>query len=533
MRIILRVALVVLLLAPLRSFAAGGTCPTSAPSGITSCYFVDYSGGSDANAGTSESSPWQHAPGMNGCSGSCSATTPKPGNGFILRGGVTWPNAALGWYWIWSGTGTTASPGCTGSGCIYIGVDPTWYSGSSWTRPVLNAGGTTIASHTGPTNTLFGCYCNYLVVDNLELTGLYWSGIPTYGGSANIALAGGSPGIGTNDTFEHLYIHGWSHGSHPGTSENPCGFVGDTGDPNNNVNTILEYSVISGADTDKASCSEVFGSPPYIEYNVFEYGSSAMVIDSPVTVHDNIVQNVVSSFDTTAHENALEENFSQTTTVYNNVFRHIGAGALTLWLAPDNGYTAYAFNNVIYDTDSNNVIDLAASLKTSPSGRDVLWNNTIECGPDSNPNAVCVANISSQVTGVSLENNHFITNASSYWSTNGVTPTLATNVLQTQSTAGKQGYVSTSPYAFSPTQPYPLNATPGHGTSASAICSASGAKLCAGDTTYGVAYNTSNHTVTSPARSSRSWGNPPDVGAYSQLRPAPAQNPTAVIEKTP
>lgn len=495
----------------------GGACPASAPSGITQCFYADYVNGSDSNAGTSESAPLQHLPGMTGCAKNCSAITPSAGEGFILRGGITWPNASLGWYWIWSGTGTTSSPGCTGPGCIYIGVDPTWYSGSAWARPILNAGGTTVASTSGSINTIFGCYCNYIVFDNIELTGLYWSGTPSYGSSVNIGLTGGDPGIGTNDTFEHLYIHGWSHGtSASGTVESPCGFDGDTGDPNNNANTILEYSVISGADTDKASCNgAVFGSPPYIAYNVFEYVASAMVIDSPVAVHDNIIQNVVTSFDSTAHENALEENFSQNTLVYNNVFRHIGSGSLTLWLAPDSGYTAYVFNNVIYDTDVGNVIDLAASLKTGTSGKVVFWNNTVECGQDSAPDAVCVANINSALTAVTLQNNHFITNIGSYWSTNGPTPLLGNNLLQTKSVANGQGYTSSQVYAFSPTAAYPTNSTPGQGSSATSLCSASGVTACSSDTTYGVVYNTTNHTVSTPGRTSSAWKNPPDIGAYS------------------
>lgn len=512
-----------------KAFAStGGSCPSSVPSGIAQCYYADFVSGSDSNSGTSESSPWKHLPGMQGCSGNCSSNTPAAGEGYILKGGVTWTSAALEWRWIWGGSGSTSSVGCTGSGCIYVGVDPNWYAGTSWSRPVLSGGGGALSSGSilmsieGPVN--------YVILDNLEFTGLYWSGVPSYGSGANLTLPGGSPGEGMNLQLEHLYIHGWSHGSAgSGTVENPCGIVGDTGEPNNNAGSILEYSVISGADTARDSCSLVFGGPPYIAYNVLEYGSSAMVIDGPVTVHDNIIQNVVTSFDSSAHENALEENFSQNTTVYNNVFRHIGTGSLTLWLAPDQGYTAYAFNNVIYDTDVNNVIDLAGSIRTSATGTDVLWNNTVECGPDSNPNAVCVANISSAVASVILQNNHFITNAGAYWSTHGPTPQLSNNVLQTQSAAASQGYTSAESYAFSPTQAYPQNATPAQGTSATTLCSQAGVTACSSDATYGVTYNASTHTVTTPGRTSLSWKTPPDIGAYTLgAGPAAPQNLTGV-----
>jgi hypothetical protein len=68
-----------------------GACPATVPSGITTCYYADYTNGSDSNAGTSESAPLQHFPGMTGCAKNCSALNPSSGQGFILRGGITWP----------------------------------------------------------------------------------------------------------------------------------------------------------------------------------------------------------------------------------------------------------------------------------------------------------------------------------------------------------------------------------------------------------------------------------------------------------
>ena len=84
------------------------------------CFYVDYASGSDSNSGTSEASPWQHAPGMQGCSSRCAATTPQADDYYILKGGVTWPNSALPWVFHWSGS---ASHG------IFLGVDPSWLRG--------------------------------------------------------------------------------------------------------------------------------------------------------------------------------------------------------------------------------------------------------------------------------------------------------------------------------------------------------------------------------------------------------------------
>jgi hypothetical protein len=506
-------------------------------------YYIDYSSGSDSSNGTSKASPWQHAPGMTGCAASCAAASPKPGDSVILKGGVTWPNPALGWDWTWSGSSSTAPQGCTGTGCIYIGVDQTWYTGSAWARPILNAGGTAVATTAAGQNVIFRCYCNYVQIDNIELTGLYWTGNPSYGSSVNFVIPSGSPGIGANVEVEHIYIHGWSHNTYAsGTSEHTCALVGDTGIPNNNVNSWFHDSVVSGADTAENSCAAVFGGPPYISNNVFEYLTSCMIVNGSVAIHDNICQNLMSSFDPTAHLNGLENNASYSIAIYNNVFRHMASGALTIWSAPDQGYTSYIFNNVVYDTDVSNILDLAPPVANNgcpqnssyclQGGTEIVFNNTIECGPDSNPNAVCAANISAAAAAVTLQNNHFITNAGSYWSTNGVTPTLVKNILQTKSTANGQGYNSAQTYGFSPTMPYSQDATPGQGATASALCAASGApaSVCSNDSSYGVTYNQSNHTVSWPGRSSNAWNSPPDVGGYSfSSGPQPPQNLQAVV----
>src|ERR1700683_21618 len=78
---------------PTHSFAAGGgACPTGsnyldltnpqngggqgfvtlASLGVNSCYYIA-ANGSDSNNGTSETSPWQHAPGMPACSATCAS----------------------------------------------------------------------------------------------------------------------------------------------------------------------------------------------------------------------------------------------------------------------------------------------------------------------------------------------------------------------------------------------------------------------------------------------------------------------------
>lgn len=518
-----KLLLILALLSPLSLHAQ--SCPASVPSGITTCHYADFTNGLDTNNGTSEATPWKHFPGMGGCSSNCNAYSPSAGEGLILRGGITWPAASLPWNWNWSGTSTGSTPGCTGSGCIYIGVDPLWHTGATWTRPILNGSGNVNQSIFN-----MGEPGNFIVVDNLEMTGLFWSGTSVPFGTANLSLPGGSPNVGAHDTFEHVYIHGWSHGTYPGTDDISCGVTGDTNDNNENVGSIIEFSVISGADTDQRSCNgAIFGGPPYIAYNVMEYVASAMVIDGPKTVHDNLVQNIVNSFEATAHENGLEINYvAYNSTVYNNIIRHLfGSGALTFWVQPKPGTTTYVFNNLFYDTDAGNVIDLAsiADFYSGAAGTTIMWNNTVECGPDTNPTEVCASGIGAGTTAVTFQNNHFITNSGSYFSTAGSTPvTTHNNVLQTKTTANGQGYTASQTNAFSPTSAG--NSTVGAGLAATSLCSASGSTACGSTTAYGVAYNTSDHTVTSPGLATQAWNATPDVGAYQLSTGGTVATPT-------
>src|SRR6202020_1307787 len=184
--------------------------------------------------------------------------------------------------------------------------------------------------------------------------------------------------------------------------------------------------------TDEASCSAIFGSPPYVENNLIQYVSSGLIVDGPVQITGNTILNVVASFDSSAHENCIEDNASNNVLIANNQMGHLGSGALGIWCAPNLSYTCSIFNNILFDTDTGNVLDIAApvinngcahsgSTYCNSGGATVLYNNTIECGPNSNPNAVCVAGINAAASAVTIENNHFITNATTpnggMWST--------------------------------------------------------------------------------------------------------------------
>ena len=159
-------------------------------------YYVDITGGADTNAGTSKVTAWANAPGMQSCASTCSTTTINAGDSIIFKGGETWPNGSFMW---------TLKGGSSGNP-VYYGVDKTWYTGASWTRPILNPGGTVISNNH---DTMF-LVPNYVTMDNFEITGFYWTSAACSGapyGYCGIFNAGQNSG----QTFENLYVHGWSH----------------------------------------------------------------------------------------------------------------------------------------------------------------------------------------------------------------------------------------------------------------------------------------------------------------------------------
>jgi hypothetical protein len=461
--------------------------------------------GNDLNDGGTKSTAWLHAPGMSGCSGNCASYNPAAGDSIILRGGDTWNNQGI--FFSWSGSSTAS---------IYIGVDQTWYAGSSWNRPIFTANGTS--------STQFAFAGNYLILDNIEFTGLYFDNPSNPVHYIDLRAS-------THSQITNSYFHGWTHG---GTSDNCMLIYGQSAD---STDAVLD-SVFDGSDTTGGgnSCYAIYGLPGEIGFNYFNKLPNAYV-GYAWSFHDNLIDYLSLSFDTTAHGNMFENNTSPANTViYNNVLRHGSAAGsnVTLWDAATSPNTDYIFNNVIYDTTTANVIDFGAPL-SGLSGSELFFNNTVECGPDSNPAAICAGGVRQSAT---MDNNHLVGPSSTG---NGNTYTLAGGSLsenddlaETKTLANSQGYTVTN--GFAPTSP--TNPTVGTGlnlaTTCNAIPNSAARSACLQTTTFACAYNSSNHTVSCPAIApitrppSGAW----DIGAYeftsSGGPPPPPTNLSAI-----
>ncbi len=399
----------------LASVTGGGTCPAGAnyidltnPSngngygsialtatnagGITSCYYFS-STGSDTSTGLDESHPLQHLPGMANCTSNCAAITPAAGNGFIIEGGSVYhytsgtPN--MGGVWTWPSSNGTSS------NYIYIGIDPTWYSGGSFARPIVNFDNALSTSLVGsctsaPTGNLISfTNATYLIVEGLEVKGVCSAG------SSNIHVM--EPHSGGHEIFERLYFHGWSHAT--GASDNIV-FLGDQGNsPDATIRDL--FNVIDGQDSTygnactSASCVPTcyiancgtgwgIGYGYDVEYNVIHHTSNAIQSGNICTLIGNDLEysfeggntlpsghgNVVEAVSGTSCTNALYYgNFTANTNQGNN------------WDIQASTYNI--FNNVWINNGSNPSFNEQVIIQGNCNGTNcvatVFWyNNTVQ-----------------------------------------------------------------------------------------------------------------------------------------------------------
>ena len=212
---------------------------------------------------------------MQTCTKTCSSTTIKAGDSIILKGGVTWPNSSFMWNLP---TGSTGSP-------VYVGVDETWYSGSSWTRPILTAGGIVIPNNY---NTMFNVPAN-VTVDNFEITGFYWTTASCTGapyGDCGVFNAGQRNG----QIWKNLYIHGWTHvGTNAATSNGVVNIFSGGG----GGDSIAHDNVIVGTDVPGDHSVNAFFNVPAVAYNNYiKQVSSAFIVSYPSSVHDNHIEDI-------------------------------------------------------------------------------------------------------------------------------------------------------------------------------------------------------------------------------------------------
>ncbi|HVU46967.1 MAG TPA: hypothetical protein VHD85_12610 [Terracidiphilus sp.] len=508
--------------------------------------------GSDANNGTSKSTPWQHAPGMPNCVSACASYTPVAGDQIIFRGGDTWhfgnsgatPYTGGTWVWHWSGTSTscdmTDAPNPVETSCVYIGVDPTWYSGASWTRPIM--------TNDNPTSTKAVSSCPYpnvggylggydetmvlagvtfVIVDNFEWTG-QCNASSSQGGNIYIHERIANATI-TQNRYSNNYFHGFTHlpfnCSSGGLCESNEAFTVSIG------STIGPGNVCDGSDSDPTSITCLTpGGGGWLTYGNVWANQAQMVANGCHIWHDNYWFGYTYSGDGVAHGNQLECNnsspqndangHSQPSTTanlfYNNVMGHNSSGTggdVKLQFAVNSTYPWYVFDNIIYDQGSGNTLNWGGTGVKLPTGNQYFFSNTFDI-PTSNDKATCY-------TGIDYQNNLFIVEGGTAISGGDGGCTQSNNTVMSHATAVSQGYMAngtgtsgnnsnvTCANDNTPCAPTAKgNSTVGAGTDVSSYCStlagssdpvvARAGAACLNGTTDSCAYNQTTHAVTCP-----------------------------------
>jgi hypothetical protein len=538
-------------------------CFFSAGTALAGTYYIA-ANGSDSSSGTSKTSPWMHAPGMTGCLGNCASYTPVAGDQFIFRGGDTWHYSTgspvgLPWTWTWSGNSTNG---------IYIGVDPTWFSGASFARPILTMdnplSSVLVSSCTFDDLDKFAVRLSsvsYVTFDDFEFTGKCWSGNPNNNPDLNTSL---HIGTATHSIIKNNYFHGWS--SAIGSIDTHRMIRGILS-PTPSFNEIA-YNVIDGGDSFHGTTSAanqcagsvngppcasgfaVYGDGYNFHHNILRNVSNGIISNSFFTMHDNLFENMWNSYvqDPLTHPNVIETGNTPLVGVpfyfYNNVVRHTRQN-VTMWFMLDQ--QMYMFNNAMYDNFGGSIdcIELQPGY-TSSTPVLLFYNNTLD--GSSVGNAACQVSFNGGSPPwhgtANFRNNHFIGFSpgqfSSVWTCQSGANCSATTdqgngVFQTEAVANGQGYTSANNY-----QPTPGGATIGAGGNLKSSCSTFSvdSALCSG-TSLGVVEQAGQggFVAFSPAvpiirrPSSGAW----DAGAYqyssgSSGLPNPPSGLTATVQ---
>lgn len=459
-----------------------------AGSASATTYYIAASG-SDSNNGTSKTTPWLHAPGMPNCTATCATVTPQPGDSFIFRGGDTWHAAnssaspyvgtatqaakgcgwnttVCGWYWHfgWNGTATNCTWPTVTSSCIYIGVDKTWFTGTSWTRPAIDmdnptskslvsscafdqgGGGLPAAFAIGTSSS--SQKANYVIFDNFEI----------YGGCGSSSGPNYLDYNGVSETFENLYIHGWTEVSLD------FGYLINQASETFPDHNVWAYNVADGSDsycTGFDACSAYLGLDPYdFEHNICRWMGGCISAGSAdlFTIHDNLFEHVYQSYTIGVHGNVVGSfgNHNPTGTplyFYNNLIRNVDDGrAIVLGVA--NGGTLFFFNNVMYGIGNAGNCVGPQIMNNGDTINTDFSNNTIDA-PCSITASASTGKSTSGTVNWSTQNNHFIgfsgSTVSSVITNPGYALTLVltdngNEIFQSEAVARKQGYTAANNY---------------------------------------------------------------------------------------
>jgi len=296
------------------------------------------------------------------------------------------------------------SAGGTSSAQDYYGVDKTWYSGGSWTRPLFDLNyavvGMVIYAGVG--------FTGYTTFDNLEI---YRQGIAANGSYASqvaYQFGNGSTGV----IIQNNYIHDWATSNNVtvNTIEYSYGAIWAPAGSgvrllNSTISDANGYFYSGGVRKNGGfggaceNCQEVSGS-------IFHDVMAACF--SPGTCHDSEFYNVdavnIGLYDSGIHSQVIEDDGGGNSSVYNN-YIHDNPAAVTVFVCPGSPI----YNNVFYNNSNQApiIVDTNFCFAQNPAtATQYIVNNT--CDGTVNGSCVRLIRRGSTIGTVIMKNNIFI-----------------------------------------------------------------------------------------------------------------------------
>jgi len=400
--------------------------------------------------------------------------SPQAGDEFIFKGGDTWPNSDFPL--VAEGSGNSSHND-------YYGVDPSWYSGSSFASPTFNAGGANITG-TDPNGSggkqdilldLRGR--DYITVDDIAFDNFTASGLTSaYGTCAAIEMVGDQ-----NITINRVSIPSIAMDATTFHGPNCFGIEAATYSPYAG-NSIVENSYISGALNSYATGILCVGN---VENSTVDHMIGEVYPCGHGTISGNLLENCGNPFPAGSsgiHADAIQsDNANGTYYIYNNVIHDTGAdqsapNECESMLIGNPGETDYVYNNVLYNINGNAI---SLTQDSSPGVGAYIWNNSIEGGFAGT--AYCVrSGHPATWTTIVIQNNFCASNVSTPTDPGLTANTTTTdhNILLRPTQATTDGY-ATSSSGF-PYQPPSTGTIPtlGAGTNLSSDCTGTLLALC-------------------------------------------------------
>lgn len=501
--------------------SASAQMPSSCVVG-TNVYYISQAG-SDSNTpaqAKSKSTPWKHHPYMASFTGS--GYSHNAGDCFIFRGGDTWVD---------SDTPITIAAGGTSSVQDYYGVDPTWYTGSAWARPILD-----FQSDSSPQNAI-NYDAGYVTWDNWEVKDMSCSG----SNYINLWEYNGNHGV----VITNNYVHDFQTPVPLTCSNTPVVWASGG---SVTCDGLFDHNVIDGSDANKGygTLTNSSISCGTVTHNVVHDMCSGFNVSGSRIVAYNTIYNIgpwtganVNCQSLGVHANSIQD--TNDADIHDNVLYNTAAECIAIHPQADAAWPiSHVYNNVYYYTSADSAEpqnDLCAS--GSSSGVIYIYNNTFYCG-DSGGDEGCI-NIGSGGGTMYIGNNHYITstggaeicvNESPFNNSACGTVTnwnyySSTELAMTYSTATADGYMATQTYAFSSTSG--SSPTVGLGGNETSICNLT-VVLCT-DTEYGSGQGSGNTSVAGRTPNARPASGAWNAGAYqfNAVSSGPPNPPTGLV----